>query len=151
MVLANIYVTYFRYKLHVPFLRTNGIVSVQAKRIGPLYKHVFPPQLAPRLSFVGIPEKVWLSIIHTYFNHLKFISVTYNFPNIDHCIYNHGVSVKMDSTSIVKKGFFSIRKRYVEWRWKILRRNERERAFGRVNSSWTSGSSLICFLFLCSL
>ncbi|KAM0072481.1 putative flavin monooxygenase, FAD/NAD(P)-binding domain superfamily [Helianthus debilis subsp. tardiflorus] len=45
------------YKFHLPFLRTNGIVSVEDKRIGPLYKHVFPPQLAPRLSFVGIPDR----------------------------------------------------------------------------------------------
>ncbi|KAM0024116.1 putative flavin monooxygenase, FAD/NAD(P)-binding domain superfamily [Helianthus debilis subsp. tardiflorus] len=45
------------YKNHLPFLQTNGIVSVEDKRIGPLYKHVSPPQLAPRLSFVGIPEK----------------------------------------------------------------------------------------------
>jgi hypothetical protein len=26
--------------------------------VGPLYKHVFPPQLAPSLSFLGIPWKV---------------------------------------------------------------------------------------------
>ncbi|KAI3787384.1 hypothetical protein L1987_41821 [Smallanthus sonchifolius] len=45
------------YKLHFPFLKTNGIVSIQDKRIGPLYKHVFPPQLAPKLSFIGIPEE----------------------------------------------------------------------------------------------
>ncbi|GKC80127.1 flavin-containing monooxygenase FMO GS-OX5-like protein [Tanacetum coccineum] len=25
--------------------------------MGPLYKHVFPPQLAPRLSFVGMAER----------------------------------------------------------------------------------------------
>ncbi|XP_076886442.1 flavin-containing monooxygenase FMO GS-OX-like 3 [Bidens hawaiensis] len=47
------------YKLHVPFLKTNGVVSVKNKRVGPLYKHVspHPPQLAPQLSFVGIPER----------------------------------------------------------------------------------------------
>ncbi|KAK9076427.1 hypothetical protein SSX86_004761 [Deinandra increscens subsp. villosa] len=45
------------YQLHFPFLKTNGIISIQDKRIGPLYKHVFPPQLAPNLSFVGIPEE----------------------------------------------------------------------------------------------
>ncbi|KAK1420134.1 hypothetical protein QVD17_21484 [Tagetes erecta] len=45
------------YKIQVPFLNTNGIVRVEDKRIGPLYKHVFPPQLAPRLSFVGIPDQ----------------------------------------------------------------------------------------------
>ncbi|OIW05230.1 hypothetical protein TanjilG_21215, partial [Lupinus angustifolius] len=40
-----------------PFLETNGIVSVEDNRVGPLYKHVSPPALAPRLSSIGIPEK----------------------------------------------------------------------------------------------
>nr|XP_027070953.1 flavin-containing monooxygenase FMO GS-OX-like 6 [Coffea arabica] len=30
---------------------------VDENRVGPLYKHVFPPQLAPTLSFVGIPSQ----------------------------------------------------------------------------------------------
>ncbi|KAF5811791.1 putative flavin monooxygenase, FAD/NAD(P)-binding domain superfamily [Helianthus annuus] len=51
------------YKFHLPFLRTNGIVSVEDKRIGPLYKHVFPPRLAPGLSFVGILERTFPFII----------------------------------------------------------------------------------------
>ncbi|KAI3515401.1 hypothetical protein L1887_14296 [Cichorium endivia] len=42
------------YKFHFPFLSTNNIVHVDDNRVGPLYKHVFPPQLAPRLAFVGI-------------------------------------------------------------------------------------------------
>nr|XP_043634127.1 flavin-containing monooxygenase FMO GS-OX5-like [Erigeron canadensis] len=42
------------YKFHFPFLRTNNMVHVDDNRVGPLYKHVFSPQLAPRLSFVGI-------------------------------------------------------------------------------------------------
>ncbi|XP_023734510.1 flavin-containing monooxygenase FMO GS-OX5 [Lactuca sativa] len=42
------------YKFHFPFLRTNNIVHVDDNRVGPLYKHVFPPQLAPRLAFVGL-------------------------------------------------------------------------------------------------
>ncbi|KAI6707332.1 hypothetical protein NL676_010294 [Syzygium grande] len=46
------------YKYHFPFLETNGIVSVDDNRVGPLYKHVFPPLLAPWLSFVGLPWKV---------------------------------------------------------------------------------------------
>ncbi|KAM7508780.1 hypothetical protein LguiA_019233 [Lonicera macranthoides] len=45
------------YKFHFPFLKTKGIVSVEDNRVGPLYKHVFPPQLAPRLSFIGLPQK----------------------------------------------------------------------------------------------
>ncbi|XAR54146.1 hypothetical protein NMG60_11029161 [Bertholletia excelsa] len=48
------------YKYHFPFLRTNGIVTVEDNRVGPLYKHVFPPMLAPRLSFVGIPYRALL-------------------------------------------------------------------------------------------
>ncbi|KAL6979718.1 Flavin-containing monooxygenase FMO GS-OX5 [Sarracenia purpurea var. burkii] len=46
------------YKFHFPFLDTNGIVTVDDNRVGPLYKHVFPPLLAPWLSFVGLPWKV---------------------------------------------------------------------------------------------
>ncbi|XP_058104558.1 flavin-containing monooxygenase FMO GS-OX5-like isoform X2 [Magnolia sinica] len=46
------------YNYHFPFLETNGIVSIDDNRVGPLYKHVFPPRLAPWLSFVGIPNKV---------------------------------------------------------------------------------------------
>lgn len=46
------------YKHHFPFLDTNGIVTVDDNRVGPLYKHVFPPSLAPWLSFVGLPYKI---------------------------------------------------------------------------------------------
>ncbi|XP_071723578.1 flavin-containing monooxygenase FMO GS-OX-like 4 [Rutidosis leptorrhynchoides] len=46
------------YKYHFPFLETNGIVTVDDNRVGPLYKHIFPPTLAPWLSFVGLPWKV---------------------------------------------------------------------------------------------
>ncbi|XP_023552042.1 flavin-containing monooxygenase FMO GS-OX-like 3 [Cucurbita pepo subsp. pepo] len=45
------------YKYDYPFLETNGIVTVNENRVGPLYKHVFPPALAPGLSFVGLPFK----------------------------------------------------------------------------------------------
>ncbi|GLT51956.1 hypothetical protein SLA2020_253260 [Shorea laevis] len=44
------------YKYHFPFLNTNGKVTVDDNRVGPLYKHVFPPSLAPWLSFVGLPN-----------------------------------------------------------------------------------------------
>ncbi|XP_061357805.1 flavin-containing monooxygenase FMO GS-OX-like 4 isoform X7 [Gastrolobium bilobum] len=46
------------YKYDFPFLETNGAVTVDDNRVGPLYKHVFPPALAPWLSFVGLPWKV---------------------------------------------------------------------------------------------
>ncbi|KAI0488332.1 hypothetical protein KFK09_028161 [Dendrobium nobile] len=46
------------YKYHFPFLKTNGIVNVDDNRVGPLYKHVFPPLLAPYLSFIGLTTKI---------------------------------------------------------------------------------------------
>ncbi|XP_026659694.2 flavin-containing monooxygenase FMO GS-OX-like 3 [Phoenix dactylifera] len=46
------------YRYSFPFLKTNGIVNVDDNRVGPLYKHIFPPELAPCLSFIGIPQKV---------------------------------------------------------------------------------------------
>ncbi|KAK3033774.1 hypothetical protein RJ639_034216 [Escallonia herrerae] len=48
------------YKYYFPFLKTHGIVTVEENRVGPLYKHVFPPQLGPWLSFLGIPYQVRL-------------------------------------------------------------------------------------------
>ncbi|MED6109251.1 hypothetical protein PIB30_031690 [Stylosanthes scabra] len=50
-----LYCTGFKY--HFPFLETNGIVTIEDNRVGPLYKHVFPPSLAPTLSFIGLTEK----------------------------------------------------------------------------------------------
>lgn len=45
-----------------PFLEGTGLVSVQDNRVGPLYQHVFPPSVAPTLSFVGLTWKVrWLA------------------------------------------------------------------------------------------
>ncbi|KAH9618480.1 hypothetical protein KSS87_006718 [Heliosperma pusillum] len=58
MVLADIILHCTGYKYHFPFLHTNGVLSVDDNRVGPLYKHVFPPALAPGLSFVGLPWKV---------------------------------------------------------------------------------------------
>ncbi|XP_026394351.1 flavin-containing monooxygenase FMO GS-OX-like 4 [Papaver somniferum] len=43
------------YKYYFPFLEINNTVTVDDNRVGPLYKHIFPPMLAPRLSFIGIP------------------------------------------------------------------------------------------------
>ncbi|KDP25636.1 hypothetical protein JCGZ_20792 [Jatropha curcas] len=58
VVLADIILHCTGYKYHFPFLETNGIVTVDDNRVGPLYQHVFPPVLAPWLSFVGLPWKV---------------------------------------------------------------------------------------------
>ncbi|XP_023745386.1 flavin-containing monooxygenase FMO GS-OX5 [Lactuca sativa] len=56
-IVADVILHCTGYNYHVPFLKVNGILTIQEKCIGPLYKHVFPPRLAPRLSFVGIPNK----------------------------------------------------------------------------------------------
>ncbi|KAL4425758.1 hypothetical protein ABPG75_009774 [Micractinium tetrahymenae] len=45
------------YEYSFPFLE-DGLVSVEDNRVGPLYQHVFPPALAPTLSFVGLPWKI---------------------------------------------------------------------------------------------
>lgn len=51
-----IYCTGYTYSF--PFLETDGRVTVDDNRVGPLFEHVFPPSLAPSLSFVGIPNRV---------------------------------------------------------------------------------------------
>ncbi|ESQ29138.1 hypothetical protein EUTSA_v10023453mg [Eutrema salsugineum] len=43
------------YKYYFPFLETSGYMSVDDNRVEPLYKHIFPPALAPGLSFIGLP------------------------------------------------------------------------------------------------
>ena len=52
------------YKYHFPFLNTNGYITVEDNCVGPLYKHLFPPALAPTLSFIGLPWMV-KSLIHS--------------------------------------------------------------------------------------
>ncbi|XP_010259011.1 PREDICTED: flavin-containing monooxygenase FMO GS-OX-like 3 [Nelumbo nucifera] len=46
------------YRYHFPFLEMRNILSVDDNRVGPLYKHIFPPSLAPWLSFIGLPFMV---------------------------------------------------------------------------------------------
>ncbi|VAI25625.1 unnamed protein product [Triticum turgidum subsp. durum] len=49
------------YKYSFPFLGGDddgelaGAIFVDDNRVGPLYKHVFPPILAPHISFIGLP------------------------------------------------------------------------------------------------
>ncbi|CAA0309891.1 unnamed protein product [Arabidopsis thaliana] len=43
------------YKYNFPFLETSGYLRIDEKRVEPLYKHVFPPALAPGLAFVCLP------------------------------------------------------------------------------------------------
>ncbi|CAI9103633.1 OLC1v1002153C2 [Oldenlandia corymbosa var. corymbosa] len=57
-VAADIILHCTGYKYQFPFLKTKGIVTIDDNRVGPLYKHVFPPQNAPGLSFVGLPHRV---------------------------------------------------------------------------------------------
>ncbi|CAA7034215.1 unnamed protein product [Microthlaspi erraticum] len=57
-VLGDVIMHCTGYKYHFPFLDTNGEVTVDDNCVGPLYKHIFPPALAPWLSFAGIPYKV---------------------------------------------------------------------------------------------
>ncbi|KAG0490322.1 hypothetical protein HPP92_007185 [Vanilla planifolia] len=45
------------YRYHFPFLNKD-VINVDDNRVGPLYKHVFPPSLAPSLSFIGLPWKI---------------------------------------------------------------------------------------------
>ncbi|KAH8964985.1 hypothetical protein BDL97_04G093800 [Sphagnum fallax] len=45
------------YRYYYPFLDTKGLVTA-SNIIKPIYQHVFPPSLAPSLSFVGLPHKV---------------------------------------------------------------------------------------------
>ncbi|CAM6023625.1 unnamed protein product, partial [Sphagnum balticum] len=52
---AIIHCTGYRY--YYPFLDTKGLVSAN-EMVKPIYQHVFPPSLAPSLSFVGLPHKV---------------------------------------------------------------------------------------------
>ena len=57
-VLADTVIYCTGYNYAFPFLDTEGAVTVDDNRVGPLFEHVFPPSLAPSLSFVGIPVKV---------------------------------------------------------------------------------------------
>ncbi|MFQ6633269.1 hypothetical protein Gotur_011728 [Gossypium turneri] len=54
IVEADVIIHCTGYKFHLPFLKSNGIVTVDDNRVGPLYKHIFPPSLALWLSFVGL-------------------------------------------------------------------------------------------------
>ncbi|OVA20189.1 Flavin monooxygenase FMO [Macleaya cordata] len=57
-VLVDVILHCTGYKYYFPFLETNNIVTIDDNCVGPLYKHVFPPLLAPGLSFIGIPWKI---------------------------------------------------------------------------------------------
>ncbi|KAG2550656.1 hypothetical protein PVAP13_9KG337757 [Panicum virgatum] len=48
------------YSYDFPFLGDDSTITVDDNRINPLYKHVFPPEVAPQLSFIGLPWK-WVA------------------------------------------------------------------------------------------
>ncbi|TVU00517.1 hypothetical protein EJB05_54043, partial [Eragrostis curvula] len=54
-VKANIIMHCTGYKYSFPFLGDDSTITIDDNRIHPLYKHVFPPQAAPYLSFIGLP------------------------------------------------------------------------------------------------
>ncbi|KAF8020015.1 hypothetical protein BT93_G0645 [Corymbia citriodora subsp. variegata] len=54
-IYADVIIHCTGYSYHFPFLKMKGLISVDNNRVGPLYKHVFPTCLVPRLSFICIP------------------------------------------------------------------------------------------------
>ncbi|KAK8445484.1 hypothetical protein SEVIR_9G334600v4 [Setaria viridis] len=46
------------YLYDFPFLGDDSTITVDDNCVDPLYKHVFPPEVAPQLSFIGLPWKV---------------------------------------------------------------------------------------------
>ncbi|KAL0923723.1 hypothetical protein M5K25_007792 [Dendrobium thyrsiflorum] len=56
-VLADVILHCTGYSCSFPFFDANEIVNIDDNRVGPLFKHVFPPHLAPWISFVGLTSK----------------------------------------------------------------------------------------------
>ncbi|XP_047083431.1 flavin-containing monooxygenase FMO GS-OX-like 2 [Lolium rigidum] len=59
-VKADVIIHCTGYKYSFPFLGDGeeaAGICVDDNRVGPLYKHVFPPQLAPHMAFIGLPFK----------------------------------------------------------------------------------------------
>ncbi|RZC54214.1 hypothetical protein C5167_013069 [Papaver somniferum] len=63
-VLVDVILHCTGYKYTFPFLEINNTVTVDDNRVGPLYKHVFSPLLAPGLSFIGL---IWKGIPYPIF------------------------------------------------------------------------------------
>ncbi|XP_020593960.1 flavin-containing monooxygenase FMO GS-OX-like 3 isoform X2 [Phalaenopsis equestris] len=55
-VIADVILHCTGYIFSFPFLKENKVVCVDDSRVGPLFKHVFPPHLAPWISFIGISK-----------------------------------------------------------------------------------------------
>ncbi|KAF2325526.1 hypothetical protein GH714_029845 [Hevea brasiliensis] len=92
-IVADVILHCTGYKYHFPFLKTHGIVTVNDNHVGPLYKHVFPPVLAPWVSFVGIPWKNLLPSqeemvedVNTFYSTLEASGIPKRYT---HNLFNH--------------------------------------------------------------
>lgn len=113
-----------RYKYHFPFLETNGIVTVDDNRVGPLYKHIFPPAFAPSLSFVGLPWKVKLrgfvldlSIYILYGRHEQNICL---WLALGYTILLVWIAKQVDRWCFIWPHFSPFKGRYECWYWSFL-------------------------------
>ncbi len=59
---AVVYCTGYQYAY--PFLEGAGLVTSHDMRVDPLWQHIFPPNVAPTLSFVGL---IWKSLRNPQF------------------------------------------------------------------------------------
>lgn len=59
---AVIYCTGYQYAY--PFLEGSGLVTSNDMRVDPLWQHIFPPNVAPTLSFIGL---IWKSLRNPQF------------------------------------------------------------------------------------
>ncbi|DBA84429.1 TPA: hypothetical protein ACH3X1_006062 [Trebouxia sp. C0004] len=59
---AVVYCTGYQYAY--PFLEGTGLVTSHDMRVDPLWQHIFPPNVAPTLSFVGL---IWKSLRNPQF------------------------------------------------------------------------------------
>ncbi|RLN04720.1 flavin-containing monooxygenase FMO GS-OX-like 8 [Panicum miliaceum] len=57
---AVVYCTRYTYS-RLPCRGTRESATVEDNRVGPLFKHTFPPALALSLSFIGVPMPVFVS------------------------------------------------------------------------------------------
>ena len=59
---AVIYCTGYCYSY--PWLQSTGLLQTEDMRVHPLYQHIFPPDTAPSLSFIGL---LWKSLRNPQF------------------------------------------------------------------------------------
>lgn len=71
LVRVDVIVQCTGYKYCFPFLEISDIVTVDDNCVGPLYQHIFPPVLAPGLSFIGL---TWMVL--SYWQYLIFTGLS---------------------------------------------------------------------------